>query len=87
MVLSTEILNADVPILAPAGGRCLGAEIYRNVSSVNHQRLLNGARFGGRRAKRRGSELSSTVKPAESYPRTEAGAVVWGTIRMQVTWK
>ena len=60
----------------------------RNVSSVNHQRLLNGARFG-KRSKRKGSEVTmsigaSTPKPAKSYPRSETDAVIRGIVRLQV---
>ncbi|CAM9873997.1 unnamed protein product, partial [Ectocarpus sp. 13 AM-2016] len=60
---------------------------HRNVSSVNHQRLLSGARWRGggggvsRRAARKGSGV--TVRREESHTRVETEAVLKRIVRVQ----
>lgn len=67
----------------------------RNVSSVNHQRLLSGARWrggGGGGSSRRstpkgprsGSSSGLTVRREESHARLETEAVMKGIVRLQV---
>lgn len=64
---------------------------HRNVSSANHQRLLSGARWGGRGgtgprwSRRRGSNLSAPQQ-AISHTRVETAAVLKGLVRLQVCW-
>eukprot|EP00752_Nemacystus_decipiens_P011001 g9775.t1 len=71
---------------------------HRNVSSVNHQRLLSGARWRGgggggssRRSTPKGSGSGSgtglTVRREESHARLETEAVMKGIVRLQALYR